>query len=135
MFNCQSTTILCTVYHDIIPSECMRCYLVIIRTFLPFLDVAKWVLNNQIIRKESSGEIKYIYKFIDDFEPDICDFAGPLSYLKKHCRRCIYRVQSKVPSSYSINSATDDSVRRLGKRRYFPKKYEAHNHMLRLMVS
>ena len=118
--------------------ECMRCYLAIIRTFLPFLDVAKWVLNNQIARDEYSGEIKYIYKFIDDFESDICDFTGPLSYFKKHCNR---RVQSVVPSSHSINSqythytATDDSIRQLGKQQYFPQEYEAHNHMLHLMVS
>lgn len=102
---------------------------------LSFLDVAKWVLNKQIIR-EPSGRILYKYDLIDDFDSKICKFAGPLSYFQQ--------TQDQPDGTHNTNTnqytTIDDPDGSVHLRlsylcKFFPKKYEAHNHMLHLMVS
>ena len=116
----------------------------ILNMFLPFpADVAKWVLNKQIIRKPS-GEIIYNYELIDDFDSHVCTFGGPLGYL--HHSLVEYGVLNPVDTrSHGINSLyckvnsdnnSDKSSSPGGSTSvYKPQEYEAYNHMLYVMVS
>lgn len=103
-------------------------------------DVAKWVLNRQIIRT-SAGIIVYKYDLIDDFDSHVCSFAGPIGYL--HHRFVKPRGQDQADVAQALNSSANsrynrvndsDSVRSTSDQEK-PDKYEAYNHMLYLMVS
>ena len=98
------------------------------------------MLNEQIVRNPSTGEIVYKYGLIDDFDPDNCDFAGPLFYLKDVVKPRRNRDDADAPcpvnagnGSYNNLGDSDSDRSYVGDPK--PTEYEAYNHMLRLMVS
>ena len=118
----------------------MHDYTYVLMLFLP--DVARWVLNRQIVRG-SSGEIKYKYDLIDDFDSHYCTFPGPLGFLTEHLLK--RRVQDEPDSAQlEVNISTNSQYNKVSDNDsgsvtqddgYKPKEYEAYNHMLHLMVS
>ena len=108
--------------------------------FCCFPDVARWVLNEQIVRNPSTGGIEYKYELIDDFNPDECEFAGPLIYFKHVAKT--RRTQDQTDTPFSVNTGNgsynnlgDGDSNRSGSDNYRPTEYDAYNHMLLLMVS
>ena len=97
------------------------------------------MLNEQIIRDPSTGEIVYKYRLIDDFDPENCDLAVPLIYLRDVVKTRRARDDTDTPHSVNAgnglynNLGDNDSDRSSNDN---PKPlFEAYNHMLRLMVS
>ena len=98
------------------------------------------MLNEQITRDPSTGEIVYKYGLIDDFDPKNCDFAGPLIYLKDvvKTRRAQDDTDTPLPvnaGNGSYNNLGDNDSDKSYNDNPKPTEYEAYNHMLRLMVS
>jgi len=111
-------------------------------------DVAKWVLNRQIVRE--TDKIVYKYDLIDDFDRNRCTFSGPLGFLF----RCFARSRRVMPQG-SPRHPQGSSRRYLGSQgnvqfgiaeyqlvgdeheyeQHLPSTYEPQNHMLRIMVS
>ena len=122
------------------PDASILCVCVYTYAFSCFIDVARWVLNNQIIYESSTGKITYHYDLIDDFDPDNCDFNGPLTHLLrriKPLRRSVDQVDSMPPvaGNPQYNSLNDNDSNRSGTYDQKPTKYDSKNHMLNVMVS
>ena len=109
-------------------------------TFCSFPDVARWVLNEQIVRDPTTGVIQYKYELIDDFDPENCEFSGPLVYLHHVIKTRQGQDQTDTTiqvtaGNTSYNNLPDSDSNRSSLDDYKPTEYEPYNHMLHLMVS
>ena len=108
-----------------------------------YVDIAIWVLNNQITKDENDERIRYDYKLIDDL--DYLSNCTPFHSLLRHCYNFCYS-QSPVPTpSYTPNFHTTSQSCRLDytnptleeteNAKVKQPEYEPTNHILYVMVS
>ncbi|XP_065920146.1 transient receptor potential cation channel subfamily A member 1-like isoform X2 [Dysidea avara] len=93
-------------------------------------DVAKWVLNRQIVRE--TDKIVYKYDLIDDFDRNRYTFSGPLGFLFHYFAARSPR-GTVAPQEYQPIGEEHDGEH--GHVRWFPATHKPQNHMLRIMVA
>ena len=107
-----------------------------------YLDIAIWVLNNQITKDENDERIRYDYKLIDDL-----DHLSSRTRFHSLLRRNFCHSQSSLPtqSFFTVSFHTTSQFCRLEHTNPTPEetenakvkqpKYESTNHILYVMVS
>ena len=106
-----------------------------------YVDIAIWVLNNQITKDKNDERIRYDYKLIDDF-----DHLSSRTRFHSLLHRNFRHSQSSVPTqSYTAIFHTTNQSCRLEHTNPTPEetenakvkqpKYEPTNHILYVMVS